>query len=113
MQKSQAKLRLASINVAKLVGRSAKVAETVGRSRVDEKALQEVQLNDFEYRMYQIVPLLLENTMFHFLTIIVIFHNSDTLPNVTKLFDNFYIIIQSFHRHLTFNHFTTKTFRQC
>ena len=42
MRKSQAKLKLAAINVGTLVGRSAEVVETIGRRRVDVVALQEV-----------------------------------------------------------------------
>ena len=41
IQKSQAKLRVATINVRTLVGRSAKVKKTVGRS-VDIITMQEV-----------------------------------------------------------------------
>jgi len=42
-RKPQAKLRLATVNVGSLVGRSAEVIETLGRRKVDIVALQEVR----------------------------------------------------------------------
>ena len=61
-RKSQVKLRLATVNVGSMVGRSAEVTETIKRRNVDVVALQEVQYNnegvrklrggDFEYKLY-------------------------------------------------------------
>ena len=60
--KSQVKLRLATVNVGSMVGRSAEVTETIGRRNVDVVALQEVRYKnegvrklrggDFEYKLY-------------------------------------------------------------
>ena len=59
--KSQVKLRLATVNVGSMVGRSAEVTETIGRRNVDAVALQEVRYKndgvrklrggDFEYKL--------------------------------------------------------------
>ena len=58
---SEAKLRLATINVGTLVGRSDEVTKTAGRRRVDAVAFQEVRFKNegvktlkgnFEYRLY-------------------------------------------------------------
>ena len=61
-RKSQVKLRLATVNVGSMVGRSAEVTETIGRRSVDVVALQEVRCSnegvrklregDFEYKLY-------------------------------------------------------------
>ena len=60
--KSQVKLRLATVNVDSMVGRSAEVTETIRRKNVDVVALQEVRYKnvgvikfrrgDFEYKLY-------------------------------------------------------------
>ena len=60
--KSQVKLRLATVNVGSMVGRSAEVTETIGRRNVGVVALQEVRCKnkgvrklrggDFEYKLY-------------------------------------------------------------
>ena len=60
--KSQGKLRLATVNVGSMVGRSADVTETIGRRNVDVVALQEVRYKNegvrklrggyFEYKLY-------------------------------------------------------------
>ena len=47
---SQAKLILATINVATLYGRIAEVTETVGRWRIDVVALQEVRFRNEEIK---------------------------------------------------------------
>ena len=62
IQKPQAKLRLATVNVGTLVGRAGEVVETAGRRKVDILALQEVRYKnegvkylkggDFEYKMF-------------------------------------------------------------
>ena len=59
--KSQVKLRLATVHVGSMVGRSAEVTETIERRNVDVVALQEVQFKnegvrklrggDFEYKL--------------------------------------------------------------
>ena len=56
------KLRLATVNVGSMVGRSAEVTETIGRRNVDVVALQEVRYKNegvrklrdgyFEYKLY-------------------------------------------------------------
>ena len=61
-RKSLVKLRLATVNVGSMVGRSAEVTETIGRRNVDVVALQEVRYKnegvrklrggDFEYKLY-------------------------------------------------------------
>ena len=61
--KSQVKLRLETVNVGSMVGRSAEVTETIGRRNGDEVALQEVRYKnegvrklrggDFEYKLYR------------------------------------------------------------
>ena len=63
-RKSQVKLRLAKVNVGSMVGRSAKVTETIERRNVDVVALQEVRYKnegvrklrrgDFKYKLYWI-----------------------------------------------------------
>ena len=59
--KSQVKLRLATVNVGSMVGRSAEVTETIERRNMDVVALQEVRYKnervrklraDFEYKLY-------------------------------------------------------------
>lgn len=62
VRNSQATLRMATVNAGTMVGRSAEVAETLGRRKVDIAALQEVryknegvkliQGGDFEYKLY-------------------------------------------------------------
>ena len=43
MQKSPAKLRLATVNVGTLVGKNAELTKTVGKMKVDVDTLQEVR----------------------------------------------------------------------
>ncbi len=49
-RKSQAKIRLATVNVGSLVGRSVEVVETLGRRKVNIVALQEVRYKNDKAR---------------------------------------------------------------